>query len=63
VTAALEDSSVKGGSSHNKGGGRFAIPLFLSPLTSHLLTFHFSLLRALEKASQNKKSEEERYSI
>jgi hypothetical protein len=32
-------------------------------LTSHLLTFHFSLLRALEKTGQKKKTEEERLSI
>jgi hypothetical protein len=50
VAAALEDGSVKGSGGRNKGGGGFATPLFLSPLTFSLFNFHFSLLGALEKA-------------
>jgi hypothetical protein len=41
VAAALEDGSIKGGSTSNEGGDGFAVPLFLSPLTFSLVTFHF----------------------
>jgi hypothetical protein len=63
VAAASEDGSIKGDGGHNKGGSGFVVPLFLSPLTFSLFTFRFSLLGALEKASQKKKSEGEWSSI
>ncbi len=63
LAVALEDGSIKGGSGCNKRGNKFGAILFLSLHSSHLLTFHFSLLGALEKAGQKKKSEEERLSI
>jgi hypothetical protein len=56
VAVALEDGSIKGDGSGNKGGGRFVVPLFLSLLTFSLFTFHFPehLKRGAKKRSLRK---------